>query len=109
MFSPTNRNATTVIPVPEKVFTMDIHEHTLIVGMANRLNYVFDVRKMDEPIQRRDSSLKFMTRCIKMAPTGDGTPTPRPFPLPASPSSQPPVSHVLYRVSLFWLCELTCC
>lgn len=51
---------------------MDIHEYTLIVGMANRLNYVYDIRKLDEPIQRRDSSLKFMTRCIKLTPSGDG-------------------------------------
>ena len=53
---------------------MDIHEYTLIVGMANRLNYVYDIRKLDEPIQRRDSSLKFMTRCIKLTPSGDGIP-----------------------------------
>jgi cell cycle arrest protein BUB3 len=51
---------------------MDILDHTLIVGMANRLNYIYDIRKLDEPIQRRDSSLKFMTRCIKMTPGGDG-------------------------------------
>jgi cell cycle arrest protein BUB3 len=53
---------------------MDIHDNTLLVGMANRLNYVYDIRKLDEPIQRRDSSLKFMTRCIKLTPLGDGSP-----------------------------------
>ena|SRR5579859_7036276 len=63
----------TVVPVPEKVFTMDIHEFNVIVGMAGRLNYIYDLRKADEPIQRRDSSLKFMTRCIKFTPAGDGS------------------------------------
>jgi cell cycle arrest protein BUB3 len=62
----------TVIPVPEKIFTMDVHENTLIVGMANRLIHIYDLRKLDEPLQRRDSSLKFMTRCIKVTPGGDG-------------------------------------
>jgi hypothetical protein len=80
VFSPTDAKANTVIPVPEKVFTMDIHEYTLVVGMSGRLNYIFDIRMLDEPIQRRDSSLKFMTRCIKMTPSGDGTaPSPSPF------------------------------
>jgi cell cycle arrest protein BUB3 len=52
---------------------MDLREYTLIVGMASRLNYIYDIRKLDEPVQRRDSSLKFMTRCLKLAQTGDGT------------------------------------
>jgi cell cycle arrest protein BUB3 len=76
LHSPQDGRSTTVIPVPEKIFTMDIHENTLIVGMSNRLNYVYDIRKLDQPIQRRDSSLKFMTRCIKMTPSGDGTASP---------------------------------
>jgi len=55
---------------------MDVHENTLVIGMSNRLNYIYDLRKLDEPLQRRDSSLKFMTRAIKLTPTGDGTPYP---------------------------------
>jgi hypothetical protein len=58
---------------------MDIHEYTLLVGMANRLNYVYDIRKLDVPVQRRDSSLKFMTRCLKLTPKGDGLPHQTPF------------------------------
>jgi len=53
---------------------MDVHENTLVIGMSSRLNYIYDLRKLDEPLQRRDSSLKFMTRAIKLTPTGDGTP-----------------------------------
>ena len=51
---------------------MDVHGNTLVLGMSNRLNYIYDLRKLDEPLQRRDSSLKFMTRAIKLIPTGDG-------------------------------------
>jgi len=73
LHSPNNGTSSAVIPVPEKIFTMDIYENTLVVGMSNRLNYVYDIRKLDEPMQRRDSSLKFMTRCIKLTPAGDGS------------------------------------
>ena len=58
---------------------MDLHEYTLLVGMANRLNYIYDIRKLDAPVQRRDSSLKFMTRCLKLTPNGDGIPPPFSF------------------------------
>lgn len=71
--SPQSGTSPTIIPVPEKIFTMDVHENTLVIGMSNRLNYIYDLRKLDEPLQRRDSSLKFMTRAIKLTPTGDGT------------------------------------
>lgn len=67
---------------------MDIHEYTLLVGMANRLNYVYDIRKLDVPVQRRDSSLKFMTRCLKLTPKGDGL------------SLQPPLKALLFGLLL---------
>src|SRR5277367_5716077 len=83
LHSPQSGSSPTIIPVPEKIFTMDVHENTLVIGMSNRLNYIYDLRKLDEPLQRRDSSLKFMTRAIKLTPTGDGTPQPL-FPIRAS-------------------------
>jgi hypothetical protein len=77
-----------IISVPEKIFSMDIHEYTLLVGMANRLNYVYDIRKLDVPVQLRDSSLKFMTRCLKLTPKGDGLPP------------QPPLNILSLELSL---------
>ena len=71
--SPNDNSTPIIIPVPDKIFTMDIHDNTLVIGMANRLNHIYDIRKLDEPVQRRDSSLKFMTRCIKFTPSGDGS------------------------------------
>ena len=87
----------TVVPVPEKIFTMDIHEFNVIVGMAGRLNYIYDLRKLDEPVQRRDSSLKFMTRCIKFTPSGDGTSSPFCLALHPLPPSQEPAYFELLR------------
>lgn len=34
--------------------------------------HVYDVRKMSEPQQRRESSLKHQTRCIRTFPDGTG-------------------------------------
>ncbi|KAK9479438.1 WD40-repeat-containing domain protein [Lipomyces japonicus] len=58
--------------LPHKVFSMDIFGNMLVVGMAKRGVYIYDIRRMSEPYQRRESSLKYMTRSIKCIPTGDG-------------------------------------
>ncbi|OAX32666.1 WD40 repeat-like protein [Rhizopogon vinicolor AM-OR11-026] len=48
--------------LPERVYHMDIVNNTLVVSMASRLFHIYDVRRMSEPAQTRESSLKFMTR-----------------------------------------------
>ncbi|KAK7207562.1 WD40-repeat-containing domain protein [Myxozyma melibiosi] len=58
--------------VPHKVFSMDATGNLLVVGMAGRAVYVYDIRNMDEPFQRRESSLKYMTRTVKCIPSGEG-------------------------------------
>ncbi|KAL1917746.1 uncharacterized protein VTP21DRAFT_3580 [Calcarisporiella thermophila] len=59
-------------PQPEKIFSMDIVGNKLVVAMAQRIVHIFDVRNMDEPLQRRESSLKFQTRCVRCMPNGEG-------------------------------------
>ncbi|KAK9466485.1 WD40-repeat-containing domain protein [Lipomyces arxii] len=61
-----------VFQQPHKVFTMDMTENLLVVGMASRSIYVYDIRNMAEPFQRRESNLKHTTRVIKCIPTGEG-------------------------------------
>lgn len=51
---------------------MDIKKEKLIVGMANRLIYIYDLRKPSEPLQKRESSLKYQTRCIRWFIDGQG-------------------------------------
>jgi len=58
--------------LPDKVFTMDLLNDKLVVGTAGRHVYIYDIRFMDEPQQRRESSLKYQTRCIKSFPDGTG-------------------------------------
>ncbi|KAG4302311.1 hypothetical protein PCK1_001583 [Pneumocystis canis] len=51
---------------PQKVFSMDSVNYKLVVAMANR------IINMNEPMQQRESSLKFMTRAVKCMPDGNG-------------------------------------
>ncbi|KAG6854543.1 hypothetical protein C0991_005455 [Blastosporella zonata] len=57
---------------PERVYQLDLVNNTLVVAMASRLFNIYDVRKMDSPIQQRESSLKFMTRSLACMPDGQG-------------------------------------
>ncbi|KAK9448022.1 WD40-repeat-containing domain protein [Limtongia smithiae] len=62
------------ISLPHKVFSMDATRdgYMLVVGMAARAVFVYDLRNMAEPFQRRESSLKYMTRTVRCILTGEG-------------------------------------
>lgn len=51
---------------------MDAVGNTIVVGMAGRHIYIYDARKMGEPLQKRESSLKFMTRAVACMIDGKG-------------------------------------
>jgi cell cycle arrest protein BUB3 len=52
---------------------MDVTSNNkVIVGTAGRHIWVWDLRRMAEPEQRRESSLKYQTRCVKAFPDGTG-------------------------------------
>lgn len=56
------------IDLPDKVYSMDLMCHILLIAMANRHVYLYDTRKPDHPMQRRESSLKYQTRCVRLFP-----------------------------------------
>lgn len=60
------------IKLPHKVFSMDIKEHMLVVAMANRDIFVYDTRKLQDPLQRRESSLRNQTRTVRCMHDGQG-------------------------------------
>ena len=73
--STTNASADTAISthaLPERVYHLDLVNSTLVVGMASRLFHIYDIRKMAEPIQTRESSLKYMTRSLACMADGKG-------------------------------------
>eukprot|EP01027_Heterolobosea_sp_BB2_P003958 GEZU01005955.1.p1 GENE.GEZU01005955.1~~GEZU01005955.1.p1 ORF type:complete len:191 (+),score=35.35 GEZU01005955.1:591-1163(+) len=51
---------------------MAVSKYRLVVGMAGRHVYIWDLRNLKEPEQRRESSLKYQTRCIRTFPDGTG-------------------------------------
>ena len=58
--------------LPERVYHLDLINNTLVVGMASHLCHIYDIRKMGEPVQTRESSLKFMTRSLACMVDGKG-------------------------------------
>ncbi|CAM6082104.1 unnamed protein product [Calypogeia fissa] len=59
-------------PQPERVYSMSLVGHRLVVAMAGRHINVYDLRNMAQPEQRRESSLKYQTRCVRCYPNGTG-------------------------------------
>ncbi|KAL1115308.1 hypothetical protein AAG570_007339 [Ranatra chinensis] len=57
---------------PDKVYTMSLCGEKFVVGTAGRKVYVWDMRNMGYVLQRRESSLKYQTRCIRCFPNKQG-------------------------------------
>lgn len=65
-----------------KVYTLSVSGDRLIVGTAGRRVLVWDLRNMGYVQQRRESSLKYQTRCIRAFPNKQVLPlSPPPSPL----------------------------
>ncbi|ELR24656.1 WD domain, Gbeta repeat-containing protein [Acanthamoeba castellanii str. Neff] len=60
------------IALPDKAYTMDVSASRLIVGCADRQIWVWDLRNLNAPSEKRQSSLKFQTRCVKLFPDDTG-------------------------------------
>ena len=56
----------------ERVYSLSLVAHHLVVAMAGRHVAVYDLRHMAQPEQVRESSLKFQTRCVRCYPNGTG-------------------------------------
>ena len=67
-----NDQKQTTIDLPERVYAMDTVNHLLVVAMASRLINIYDLRKGNEPMQKRESSLKYQTRVTRCFPSGEG-------------------------------------
>ncbi|KAL2870656.1 WD40 repeat domain-containing protein [Aspergillus lucknowensis] len=80
--------ASTIIPLPSKPFSMSLTATKLVVAMASRTLHIYDLKALStltgesegpnpskvevEPWQRRESSLKFMTRSVACMPDDAG-------------------------------------
>lgn len=67
-----NSGPTGSYPQPDKVYTMSLAGEKLVVGTASRKVWVWDLRNMAYVQQKRESSLKFQTRCLSCFPNKMG-------------------------------------
>lgn len=86
----TTESIPTVVPLPSKPFSLSLTATKLVVAMASRSLHIYDLKALAlltaqadgastngnkveiEPWQRRESSLKFMTRCVACMPDDAG-------------------------------------
>lgn len=55
-----------------QVFSICVSGTKLVVATAGRHIWVWDVRNMSVVLQRRESALKFQTRCVRAFPNEQG-------------------------------------
>ncbi|OAY62675.1 Mitotic checkpoint protein BUB3.1, partial [Ananas comosus] len=68
----TGSNLIGTYPQPERVYSLSLVGHCLVVATAGRHVNVYDLRNMSRPEQKRESSLKYQTRCVRCYPDGTG-------------------------------------
>ncbi len=64
--------ATESIAVPERVYTMSVGKTLLAVGCAGRHILIYDQRDLSRPLVKRESSLKYQMRCVRLMPDESG-------------------------------------
>lgn len=72
LWDPRGPNQAGSFSQPDKVYTMSLCGDKLIVGTAGRRVLVWDLRNTGYVLQRRESSLKYQTRCIRAFPNKQG-------------------------------------
>ncbi|KAK4512800.1 uncharacterized protein ATC70_003507 [Mucor velutinosus] len=55
-----------------KVFSMDLRDEKLAVAMSDRKTHIYDIKNMSSPWQERETTLKYMLKCIRLMPNGQG-------------------------------------
>ncbi|TIA92928.1 hypothetical protein E3P99_00364 [Wallemia hederae] len=60
------------LKLSHKIYDVDSSNHLVVSAMADRQIAIHDLRKLDKPVQLRESSLKFMTRRVACMPDDVG-------------------------------------
>ena len=55
-----------------KVFGMDLRQHLVVVATSAREIGVYDLRNFNHPVERKESPLKYQTRCVRIFPDLSG-------------------------------------
>lgn len=62
------------VELGSRVFSMDLSGSKLAIAMADRKAHIYDITQQDmsKPWQERDISLRYMLKCIRLMPSGEG-------------------------------------
>lgn len=60
------------IDLNEKVYSMDISGNKLAVAMSGRRTTIYNIEDMPKPWQERETILRYMLKCIRLMPNGQG-------------------------------------
>ncbi|KAJ2487963.1 mitotic spindle checkpoint protein Bub3 [Coemansia sp. RSA 2320] len=60
------------IDVDERIYSMSAQGDLLAIALAGRKLLIYDVRRLETPLEARESPLKFPTRCVRLMPDCTG-------------------------------------
>ncbi|PAV61074.1 hypothetical protein WR25_21748 [Diploscapter pachys] len=66
-----HRQGTIEAKVSDRVYAMDVNNDKILVGTKDRKIFLYDIRRMDNPEQVRESPLKYQTRNVAFFPSPD--------------------------------------
>ncbi|KAJ9096510.1 hypothetical protein QFC19_007164 [Naganishia cerealis] len=69
---PRQAKAVQQVNLEHKVFAMDVSDTYVVLGMEAHKVHIYDSRKFDQPVQRRETGLKHQTSDIRCFPNGKG-------------------------------------
>lgn len=69
---PRQARAVRLARLAHRVFAMDVSDTYVVLGMDARNVHIYDSRKCDHPVQRRETGLKHQTSTVRCFPSGDG-------------------------------------
>lgn len=64
--------ATATVPLPERVYCMDVVGQLQVVGCADKKVYAFDVRNPSVPVKQVEPPLKYQSRTVACFPNKSG-------------------------------------
>jgi mRNA export factor len=65
-------NPVGVMDLPERVYDMDVRDNLMVVATANRMILAYDVTNQPVEHSRKESPLKFQSRCVSCFPDSTG-------------------------------------
>ncbi|XP_037089170.1 mitotic checkpoint protein BUB3-like [Pollicipes pollicipes] len=68
LWDPRQARGTGVHAQPDRVYALSTCGDRLVVGTAGRKVHIWDLRNMAQPLQKKEASLKYQTRCIRCFP-----------------------------------------